>query len=181
MKAERIMERYHFEKADEDRIIELSAVLECEAEIKIQYKEGGFPYGDVLAGITMGEGPDRLCERWMREGNLTDAYLADCILCEMMADAYDVFRDRFHNDTGKYIARMKFIGDAGIPAGHLLQALRMLDMKEIRCTSGGMMAPSKSVVFYAVVSAQKPEGYFSACAECGNTGCERRTGFAKNI
>lgn len=174
MRTEQIIEKYHFEREAEDRIKELSSALTYAVNLRMRYKEGEFAHGAILAGITLGDGPDRLCEAWMRDGSLTDAYMADCILCEMLVDAYGAFCRQFHRDTGRYITYMKFIGDMDIPADHLKEALRMLEMEEIRCTGGGMMAPSKSVVFYAGASAEKPETCSSICANCGNKMCERR-------
>lgn len=171
---ERVIKRYHFEKEDAGRIRELISDLERVVKLRIKYKEGNFQNGDVLAAVTLGEEADRLCEKLTDEGNLKDAYMAECILCEILTDAYDAFRESFFRDTGKYITDMRFIGDKDLLADHLSWALRMLDMEEIMCTSGGMMKPSKSVVFYAKVSAKKPEKCLSVCEKCGNPECGQR-------
>lgn len=169
--AEHIIKKYHFEKEAEDRIHRMSSALECKVDIRMEYREGEFRYGKVLAGITMGEQADLYRESFLRQDNLTDAYLADCILCEMMMNSYRVFQNRYHKETGRYLSSLKFVGSGEIPLTHLPEALTLLGMKEISCTKNGMLVPLKSVVFYADVSEKDRKECVSVCAMCDNEEC----------
>ena len=187
----RIIEKYHFESSHMDMLTQIYySILECATPHAI-YRINQWVTGDMLidsnqaavAAITLGEEVDELQEAYTASGKLLEAYMVDCIADEMLLYLYGEFNkiyERFHR---RYVYRYVFVGDS-IPLSDMRDILikiggKDLDTMDINANEFGVLTPSKSVVFYALISDNPSNRCGGICESCNNPECDYKAGSEK--
>ncbi|RMG88077.1 MAG: hypothetical protein D6708_12080 [Candidatus Dadabacteria bacterium] len=133
---------------------------------------------------TVGEGLERLVERWAGEGRLADAFLLDAFA----SAAAECLVERYHRLVGEHAARAGFAVTLRFSPGYcdwpLEDQRRLFSLFQdgnvaVTLTPSCFMQPRKSVsgVFGIVPlpnGGTGSLGVYNPCRECGNHGCPFR-------
>lgn len=191
-----VISKYHFEASDKEELIRVYGQIEfCMAPYaiyRINQRATGIKAIDdgqsAIVAMTLGEGVDRLKEQYENDDNLPAAYKLDCITNELLMGMYKEFNSAYAKFHRRYVWRYYFIGDEiGIenipglleelykrPKNDKSEAGTLKDNDEIVSNEYGVLFPSKSVIFYALLSEHPDSICEGICVGCGNIGCENR-------
>ncbi|MDD6327014.1 MAG: hypothetical protein Q4D54_07975 [Eubacteriales bacterium] len=179
----RIIEKYHFESTDYGllgKIYEqVQAVLEPSATYRLNHRMTGLAMIDnaqvAIVAMTLGSGIDGLKERYLSKEQLTEAYMVDCLANEILLDLYQEFNQSYAKFHRRYVKRYVFVGDEISPTEIpiILNDIRgNKDTEEICSNEYGVLTPSKSVVFYAILTENPNQVCEGICVNCSNTSCD---------
>lgn len=164
-----------------------------------RYMEGQPAY----CAVTLGVGIDRLQERCSDSGDMSGAYMLECLGSVLLQKAYDIVDELLLENTGLYVQRYVFPGDGELPLsdnGRILRRIREAgDAREagrssdsvrvgkstgeernpnspaVFCNELYVLMPQKSVVFVAVLGADRTDRHL--CDTCPSLTCpNRKTG-----
>ncbi len=179
-----VTEKYHFQEKDLALMgVVCSEVLKLakpQAVYRINQWNTGIKDIDTgqtaLVAMTLGAGVDEILEGYERGGNLEEAYMVECMASELLLYMYERFnRDyaRFHR---RYVKKYVFIGedipvsDMSVILGHLYEKGDL--EQDIYANEYGVLIPSKSVVFYALLTDNPNQICQGICVGCNRTDCE---------
>lgn len=157
----------------------------------------------AYCAVTLGAGIDRLQERCSDSGDMSGAYMLECLGCVLLQKAYDIVDELLRENTGLYVQRYVFPGDGELPLsdnGRILRRIREAgDAREagrssdsvrvgkstgeernpnspaVFCNESYVLMPQKSVVFVAVLGADRTDRHL--CDACPSLTCpNRKTG-----
>lgn len=222
-----VISKHHFSESDRERLVQVYQQIKMcmgpYAAYRINQKVTGVQAIDdgpaAIVSMTLGAGVDRLQERYMRNGQLEETYMLDCLASELLLQMYGEFNAAYARFHRRYVKRYVFIGDE-IPASAIPDLLRdirgqkrqpdkqadkqpeeqeqakteadmseetgknlcdsqpayerLMEHDEISANEYGVLSPSKSVVFFAVLSENPNQACEGICSGCGNTMCENR-------
>ena len=194
---EKVMVKYHFsveEKEDLMAVYEtMKRYMTPYAIYRINDRMRGNALIDssqcALVAMTLGEGLDRLLRYYEQEHAIEESYMAECLSNELLLQMYAEFNrcyPRFHR---RFVNRYVFIGEE-IPLTSIPDLLNELygrsktDEKkdgDIFANEYGVILPSKSVVFFAILSNNPNQVCQGICLNCGNSACENRMQDSKQI
>ncbi len=223
-----VISKHHFSESDKERLVQVYQQIKMSmgpyAAYRINQKVTGVQAIDdgpaAIVSMTLGAGVDRLQERYMRNGQLEEAYMLDCLASELLLQMYGEFNAAYARFHRRYVKRYVFIGDE-IPASAIPDLLRdikgqkrqpdkqadkqseeqeqtkteadvneetgknlcdsqpayerLMEHDEISANEYGVLSPSKSVVFFAILSENPNQACEGICTGCGNMMCENRT------
>lgn len=181
-----IMEKYHFEEKDKEDITGVyERLMECISPCAI-YRINQWITGikkidenqSALVAITLGKGPDELQNEFVDENKLQEAYMVDCVANEILINLYDEFNKTYAKFHRRYVSGYIFIGEE-IPLTKMRDLLGKLrgkdsEILDIKSNEFGVLTPSKSVVFYALLSDNPNYACEGICAGCNNANCDSR-------
>lgn len=178
-----MIEKYHFESSDYgllNKIYEqMQAVMEPSATYRLNHRMTGLAMIDnaqvAIVAMTLGSGIDSLKERYLSKEQLTEAYMVDCMANEILLDLYKEFNQSYAKFHRRYVKRYVFVGDEISPAQIpvILNDIRgQKETEEITANEYGVLTPSKSVVFYAILTENPNQICEGICANCNNTACD---------
>ena len=109
----------------------------------------------TVSVLTLGEGVDRLQDRYRERENMTAAYMAEVISNEILMKSYEAY-DRMLAETTDYrVKEFHFPGsEEAYPLSDIGKILDMLGAP-VQCLKSFCMVPRKSVVFYAELTREK--------------------------
>lgn len=183
------LKKYHFNDTDENILAEIydEIVEKCEpyAIYRINHRTTGVRYIDesqtAVCAITMGQAMDEILETMKEDKKLDEAYMADCLAGEMLLHMYDVFNQEYSKFHRRYVNRYVFIGDT-IPLTNMQTILDdiyddvAVENRGIIANEYGVLIPSKSVVFYALLTDNPKQICAGICASCGREDCHQSGG-----
>lgn len=177
----KLQKRYHFLPEDKEKLMGLyQAILPLtearayyvwkECNDKIAYENYGIFF------VTLGEGIDELQEVYIRKQCLTEAYMTDCIGLELLMKAYEELIKHVQRETGKWAAKIDFLGDT-YPIELLPELYQdFADKIEVKYNQNFILSPSKSVVFLLPMHEEKKGNPCHICDSCSNVFCLFRQG-----
>lgn len=180
------LKKYHFNDTDEKLMGEIyeEIVRRCQpyAIYRINHRTTGIRYIDesqtAVCAITMGQAMDDILETMKEERKLDEAYMADCLAGEMLLHMYDIFNQEYSKYHRRYVNRYVFIGDT-IPLTNMQSILddiydnEDVEKRNIFANEYGVLLPSKSVVFYALLTDNPKQICAGICASCGREDCSQ--------
>ncbi len=180
------MKKYHFNDTDEKLMSEIydeiGEVCQPYAIYRINHRTTGIRYIDesqtAVCAITMGQMMDEILDGYKEEKKLDEAYMADCLAGELLLHMYDVFNQEYSKFHRRYVNRYVFIGDT-IPLTNMQTILddiydnEDVENREIVANEYGVLMPSKSVVFYALLTDNPKQICAGICASCGREDCQQ--------
>lgn len=157
----------------------------------------------AYCAVTLGAGIDRLQERCSDSGDMSGAYMLECLGCVLLQKAYDIVDELLRENTGLYVQRYVFPGDGELPmsenagilerireagnargagqssdsvrAGKSTGEERTADIPAVSCNASYVLTPQKSVVFIAVMGKDRKDR--NLCDACPAVNCpNRKTG-----
>ncbi len=152
----------------------------------------------AMVALTLGSGIDTMKERFARQGQLSEGYMLDCLANELLLVLYKEFNKNYAKFHRRYVQRYVFIGDEISPAAipQILSDIKgikpdksehsvtedsqpefkeiLREQEDIRANEYGVLTPSKSVVFYAILSDNPNQICEGICTGCGNVLCDNR-------
>lgn len=162
----------------------------------------------TAVAMSLGAGVDKLQDRYVREEKLSEAYMIDCLASELLLIMYKEFNASYARFHRRYVDRYVFVGDQ-IPASSIQDILNNIRGKrkcfeaedknekseevvsdskhpleyteDIMANEYGVLTPSKSVVFYAVLSENPATKCQGICMGCGKADCENRLDIARQL
>lgn len=154
----------------------------------------------AYCAITLGAGIDRLQEQCSHSGDVSGAYMLECLGSVLLQKAYDIVDELLRENTGLFVQRYVFPGDGELPLsenGRILERIRgagsgesagpdggsSIGMESIReagvadppavsCNGSYVLTPQKSVVFVAVLGADRKDRQL--CDACPSVTCPNR-------
>ena len=128
----------------------------------------------TVSVLTLGEGVDRLQDRYRERENMTAAYMAEVISNEILMKSYEAY-DRMLAETTDYrVKEFHFPGsEEAYPLSDIGKILDMLGAP-VQCLTSFCMVPRKSVVFYAELTREKGNVCRSVCQTCEKRSCPYR-------
>ncbi len=178
-----MMERFHFEKQDYPVLKALYQELLSQVDAKCFfhiYKEGDLPaipyqrYAVVL--VTLSGQTDDYIHSKTNNGSLSEAYMADCLALELLAQSYSLTADHIHQVTGLWANACQFPGNE-YPISMTAALLKCFPDIPVRANKAGVMVPAKSVVYITQLTQEKPARDCShICKDCRNHSCASRSG-----
>ena len=128
----------------------------------------------TVSVLTLGEGVDRLQDRYRERENMTAAYMAEVISNEILMKSYEAY-DRMLAETTDYrVKEFHFPGsEEAYPLSDIGKILDMLGAP-VQCLTSFCMVPRKSVVFYAELTREKGNACRSVCQTCEKRSCPYR-------
>lgn len=179
------------------------------AMYKINHRMTGLSMIDdaqaAMVALTLGSGVDSMKERFTRQGKLSEAYMLDCLANELLLIMYKEFNKAYARFHRRYVKRYVFIGDEISPTAipQILEDIKgtkkviedaesteneetnmkeiLREREDIYANEYGALIPSKSVVFYALLSDNPSQSCEGICMGCGNVLCENRMGDSKQL
>ena len=143
----------------------------------------------ALVAMTLGEGVDRLQEYYEREHALSESYMVECVANELLLQMYADFNESYPKFHRRYVKRYVFVGEE-IPLDGMQKLLAEVygrqpaeigQENDITANEYGVLQPSKSVVFFALLSDNPGQQCQGICMNCGNLECENRMQEARQI
>lgn len=188
---DRIIKKYHFEDKDKGDLIDvyhqIKQVISPSAEYRINQLTTGVDIIDkgtsAAVSMTLGYEIDDLQEQYEDENKLQEAYMIECIASELLLLMYGEFNKCYARFHRRYVSRYVFVGDA-IPVdsmdkilkyieGNRKEESRLYEGKDRICANEyGVLTPSKSVVFYALLSENPATKCRGICEGCNKADCE---------
>lgn len=185
-----VKEKYHFSEEDRQNLCavydRVCAYTDPYAAYRINSRMRGNALIDeeqsAIVAMTLGEGVDRLQEYYEREHALAESYMTECIANEILLAMYADFNRNYPRFHRRYVKRYVFIGDEiPLPAmkGLLDEVYHRTEEQpaqegEITANEYGVLFPSKSVVFFALLSDNPNQICGGICMHCPNIACENR-------
>lgn len=184
-----VISKYHFSESDREELVfvykQMLLVMSPFAVYKINQRVTGIKAIDdgqaAIVVMTLGCGLDKLKEQFDEEGELTRAYMLDCISNELLIKMYTEFNNAYSRFHRRYVTKYHFIGnDIGLDKveGLLfeLYGKKTEDKEdeeyEITVNDYGVLTPEKSVIFYALLS-ENPESLCEGiCVGCDSETCD---------
>ncbi len=127
-----------------------------------------------LMAMTLGSEVDARQEIYLKNENLTAAYMMECICNEVLLKLYQQLNRQYALTYGSYIKRYHFIGEK-IPMEEMPRVLAMLEQEQITCNAYGALNPKKSVVFLAQMTEKKEEECQGICRYCTRKDCPNKS------
>lgn len=196
---ETVMSRYHFREEDRDELTEvlrrLRLVIAPYAEYKINQHTTGVDIIDkgtsAVVAMSLGAGVDELMSSLLKDERLQEAYMLDCLSSELLLEMYREFNTSYARFHRRYVERYVFVGGSVplIEMAGILEYLHdgALAKEDVRGDLGdsnnqdvitaneyGVLTPSKSVVFYAILSENPSTVCGGICYSCDRAECENR-------
>lgn len=201
---ERVIAKYHFSLENADTLLsvydKVRSYMAPYAAYRINNHMRGVALIDdhpsAIVAMTLGEGVDRLQEYYDREHALEESYMVECIANELLLLMYAEFNRSYPKFHRRYVKRYVFVGDeipldsmcglleeiygkpdkkSGNPAeGQEPMAQGLQSESQIIANAYGVLSPSKSVVFFAILSENPGTQCQGICMNCGNLECENR-------
>lgn len=198
-----VISKYHFDETAKGKLTDIyGQIKECAkpyAIYRINQKATGIRTIDdsqaAVVAMTLGSGVDELQDEYNAEGCLDEAYMIDCIANELLLHMYEEFNKEYGRYHRRYIKKYIFVGEE-IPLTdnkRLLEELKInkktanynaldyedndsntLEKEEIISNEYGVLTPTKSVIFYALLSDNPNEKCQRICAGCSNYTCENK-------
>lgn len=188
-----VISKYHFDESDRDELMrvyeQMQICMSPYAVYKINQRVTGIKEIDdsqsAIVAMTLGAGIDKLSDRYEREGELSAAYMLDCISNELLMKMYVEFNSSYAKFHRRYVTKYHFLGnDIGLDkVRNLLEVLngkasetteKLIDDDNITANEYGVLFPAKSVIFYAILSENPDSVCEGICVGCGNPNCENR-------
>ena len=182
---ENVIRQYHFRTSDYETLYSLYQALQPLLRAQGYYvwqpeelKTGLACYAAVF--LTLGDGPDRLQELYLRQSCVSEAYMLDCICSELLSVAYKDFAGQMQKRTGYLAVQLHFIGDR-YPFSMIDQMAALMDQTVITYNSQYVMTPKNSVAF--LIEMKECEKHAAEhqrvqlkhlCADCSNKDCAYR-------
>lgn len=181
------LKKYHFQDTDKEQLTfiydEICNSCNPYAVYRINHRTTGVRYIDesqtAVCAITMGRAMDDILEAYKDEKLLTEAYMAECLAGELLLRMYDIFNQEYSKFHRRYVNRYVFLGDV-IPITNMQTVLddiydnQPAENREIVANEYGVLLPSKSVVFYALLTDNPKQICAGICASCGRSDCEQK-------
>ena len=125
----------------------------------------------TVSVLTLGEGVDRLQDRYRERENMTAAYMAEVISNEILMKSYEAYDRMLAENTDYRVKEFHFPGsEEAYPLSDIGKILDMLDAP-VQCLKSFCMVPRKSVVFYAELTKEKGNACRSVCQTCEKRSC----------
>lgn len=125
------------------------------------------------AVVTLGNGPDRLSELYLEAGDVSAAYMIDCLSMAVLNQAYGKLAEKIAEEEKLYIEKYEFPGGR-YPLETLKEILEYFSCQEVTSNDSCMLLPQKSVVYLASLTEKKEQECRHICAFCENKMCESR-------
>ncbi|MGN0368047.1 MAG: hypothetical protein ACI4EK_04630 [Wujia sp.] len=179
---DKVIHKYHFQSEDKEQMRTLYAqmreVMSPCAIYRINNRMRHIPLIDnsptAVTALTLGDGVDELQEILMRKSALSECYMIDCMANELLLQLYTEFNKLYPKFHRRYVQRYLFVGD-DIPMTKMQELLLDIDAKEeITANEYGVLQPTKSVVFFAILSDNPSTRCEGICMNCHNEQCENR-------
>jgi len=177
-----LTDRFHFAKQDYPVLKSLYQELLSQVDAKCFfhiYSEGDLPgipyqkYAVVLATLS-GQTDDYINSK-TDAGIISEAYMADCLALELLAQSYALAADRIHQVTGLWANACQFPGNE-YPISMTAELLKCFSDLPVRTTKAGVMVPAKSVVYITSLTVKKPSHDCThICKGCRNYSCASRS------
>ena len=187
---EGVMVKYHFSVSDREALFQvyenMKRYMAPYAVYRINGRMRGIPLIDhnqcAIVAMTLGEGIDRLQRYYEQEHALAESYMVECLANELLLCMYAEFNrcyPRFHR---RFVKRYLFIGEE-IPLTCMEELIDEIygrskqeekQEQDIRANEYGVLFPSKSVVFFAILSDNPNQACQGICVNCSNVNCENR-------
>ena len=194
---EQVMRKYHFSTEEKEALQQVyekvRTYMAPYAIYRINTRMRGVPLLDAeqsaLVAMTLGEGVDRLQEYYEREHALSESYMVECVANELLLQMYADFNQSYPKFHRRYVKRYVFVGEE-IPLDGMQKLLAEVygrqpadigQENDITANEYGVLQPSKSVVFFALLSDNPEQRCQGICMNCGNTECENRMQEARQI
>lgn len=185
---DRVVEKYHFSVEDRESLLlvydKVRSYMAPYALYRINNRMRGVPLIDkeqsAIVAMTLGEGIDRLQDYYEKRNELSESYMVECLASELLLQMYAEFNQNYPKFHRRYIKRYVFIGEE-LPLSMMQSLLDELygkneesntDKMEITANPYGVLMPSKSVVFFAILSDNPSQKCQGICQNCGNIECE---------
>ncbi len=181
-----IIKKYHFDEKDREELKnvyeELVAYMTPYAIYRINQWVTGVRKIDenqvALVAITLGKGPDELLDKYVNEGAVNREYMVECMSNDILLNLYQEFNQNYGKIHRRYVSGYVFVGDE-VPLTSIRDILLLLQENEadgmvIRANEYGVITPSKSVLFYALLSDNPKNACGGICEGCSNINCNQR-------
>lgn len=181
-----VIRRYHFEDKDKADIVlvyeQLKKMISPYALYRINQWVSKVKEIDdnqtALVAITLDKAPDILYDRYTSDDNIQEAYMCECISNELLMGLYDEFSRNYGRLHRRYVSGYIFPEEENSLTG-IRELLKRLQENEeenigIKANEYGVMTPSKTVIFYAVLSENPVHACAGICDSCTNAECNYR-------
>ena len=177
---EQVMRKYHFSTEEKEALQQVyekvRTYMAPYAIYRINTRMRGVPLLDAeqsaLVAMTLGEGVDRLQEYYEREHALSESYMVECVGNELLLQMYADFNQSYP----KFHRMQKLLAEV-----YGRQPADIGQENDITANEYGVLQPSKSVVFFALLSDNPEQHCQGICMNCGNLECENRMQEARQI
>ncbi|MBE5945479.1 MAG: hypothetical protein E7259_00905 [Lachnospiraceae bacterium] len=183
-----VMSKYHFDDSSRGDIIniysQMKDIIKPYAIYRINQKATGVKVIDdsqaAIVAMTLGEAVDELQEEYTAKGELDKAYIIDCVSNELLLNMYEEFNRLYGKYHRRYIKKYVFVGNE-VPLTKSVDILSKINEDaEIEANEYGVLKPTKSVIFYALLSDNPNENCERICAGCNNIECSNRESLMVN-
>ena len=148
--------------------------VEHKTVARVEYDKLPVEQAELMA-MTLGTEVDKRQEVYLENGNLTAAYMMECICNEVLLGLYEKLNRQYAKEYGCYIKRYHFIGEK-VPMEEMPRVLSMLDQNRISCNEYSVLLPKKSVVFFAETTNLQEEECQGICQYCTRADCPNKSG-----
>ncbi len=183
----KIITKYHFNEEQRKELMQvyddMMQVVSPYAVYRINQWITGVKQIDdnqaALVVITLGKGVDMLQDSYSQEGKLDNSYMVECMANEILLDMYDEFNSNYTKIHRRYVTGYTFVGEE-IPLTKMRELIAKVQEKEgdnlqLKANEYGVITPSKSVLFYAMLSDNPMHACKGVCQCCGNKACDYRS------
>lgn len=160
----RAADRFHLrESLPADKLASISRRLAAYCRPSCIYAREG---EQLLAAVTLGDGPERMQRRMKAAGDLLGAWAVDCLCMDMLKKLYAAI-ERSIGRKGIFLKKVTF-PQPGRDAENLREITDRLGAG-ISFSPAGMMIPAKSTVFTAQLTEKKSGEVAGSCSQCSRS------------
>lgn len=125
--------------------------------------------------MTLGSTIDEIQNHLMTTGQMSEAYILECLSMELLTKAYKKADDFLHDKTGLWCGLYVFPGSGDSLEG-VAEIVDSFRQEEIRYNEAYTLIPKKSVAYVVLMEEKAPviERETMLCAGCSRHTCENR-------
>lgn len=175
---QKVAGKYHYSK--EMYPVLQTVIVEVVKKARKEAAWQWIPYEDDLECkqftvlMTLGREIDRLQEEYLKEGMLSEAYMAEVVASEILLRGYEAFNKWVAKEGFGYVERYFFFGsEENFPLDSIPKFLKNFRLS-VTCNEAYCMIPKKSVMFVAKLSENPATICPGICVGCDSKNCPNR-------
>jgi len=170
--------KYHYPDEEKKPLADVALKMKegmfCEAAFSYRLTNNDINMPSVSVVITLGEGVDRIQDKYTESGMLSECYMTEVIAGELLLKSYRICNERIRGQFKLNVLRYLFPGSTSEHGISEIPDMLAKSGLNVKCNKAFCIIPKKSVVFHALLTPDEDAVCEGICAGCGRSECPNR-------